>query len=433
MDIKDIYRIYLQHPEITTDSRNCPEGSIFLALKGTSFDGNKFAAKALEQGCSYAIVDEPEYVDSTDERIIVVNDALTTYKELARAHRREFSIPVVGITGTNGKTTTKELISAVLAEKFRVLHTEANYNNDVGVPRTLLRISKEHEIAVIEMGASHPGDIDKLVKYVEPTCGMVTNVGRAHIQGFGSFEGVKKTKGELYDFLKAHDELLFLNESNADLVQMAEERQIDRIVGYGQPEAHPSVEGEVISCTPFLKFRWSHERSQSEVQTHLIGSYNLDNMLAAITIGLHFGVEPQQINHALENYIPSNNRSQLEVTAHNRLIVDAYNANPSSMAAAIDNFRLLEADHKMAILGDMKELGSVSEQEHQKVVDLLKVNHIERVWLVGEEFGKTQTSYRKFANVDEVKAEIARQRPEGQYILIKGSNGTKLFQLPELL
>lgn len=433
MDIKDIYRIYLQHPEITTDSRNCPEGSIFLALKGTSFDGNKFAAKALEQGCSYAIVDEPEYVDSTDERIIVVNDALTTYKELACAHRREFSIPVVGITGTNGKTTTKELISAVLAEKFRVLHTEANYNNDVGVPRTLLRISKEHEIAVIEMGASHPGDIDKLVKYVEPTCGMVTNVGRAHLQGFGSFEGVKKTKGELYDFLKAHDGLLFLNESNTDLVQMAEERQIDRIVGYGQPEAHPSVEGEVISCTPFLKFRWSHKRSQSEVQTHLIGSYNLDNMLAAITIGLHFGVEPQQINHALENYIPSNNRSQLEVTAHNRLIVDAYNANPSSMAAAIDNFRLLEADHKMAILGDMKELGSVSEQEHQKVVDLLKVNHIENVWLVGEEFGKTQTSYRKFANVDEVKAEIARQRPEGQYILIKGSNGTKLFQLPELL
>ena len=305
------------------------------------------------------------------------------------------------------------------------------------MPRTLLGIRPEHEIAVIEMGASHPGDIEKLVKYVEPTCGLITNVGRAHLQGFGSFEGVKRTKGELYDFLKAHDGLLFLNESNADLMEMAAQREFSRIITYGQDET-ADVQGNVVSCAPFLKFTWqalSHQPSSGtcEVQTHLIGSYNLDNMLAAIAIGLHFGVTPQQVCHALENYIPHNNRSQLTETAHNRLIVDAYNANPSSMAAAIENFRLMQVKDKMAILGDMRELGAASGEEHQKVVDLLKNTGIDNVWLVGEEFGKTRTSFRKFHDVEEVKAEIARRRPENHYILIKGSNGIKLFELPALL
>ena len=440
MDIQEIYKIYLSHPTVTTDSRNCPEGSIFIALKGASFDGNKFAKAALDKGCSYAIVDEKEYVDTTDERFILVDDALVTYKELAREHRRQFSIPVIGITGTNGKTTSKELISTVLAEKYKVHHTEANYNNDVGVPRTLLGIRPDDEIAVIEMGASHPGDIEKLVTYVEPTCGLITNVGRAHLQGFGSFEGVKRTKGELYDFLKAHDALLFLNESNADLTEMAAQREFDRIITYGQDDT-ADVQGKVISCAPFLKFEWqssSLNKQQPantiyEVQTHLIGSYNLDNMLAAITIGLHFGVTPQQINHALESYIPHNNRSQLTETAHNKLIVDAYNANPSSMAAAIENFRLMEVEHKMAILGDMRELGAASAEEHQKVVELLKAAGLTNVWLVGEEFLKTNTDFRKFKNVDEVKAEIAHHQPENHYILIKGSNGIRLFELPDLL
>ena len=355
MNIQEIYKIYQQHPIVTTDSRNCPEGSIFVALKGASFDGNKFAEAALEKGCSYAIVDEKEYAKPDDNRFILVDDALITYKELAREHRRQFSIPVIGITGTNGKTTSKELISAVLAEKFNVHHTEANYNNDVGVPRTLLALRPEHEIAVIEMGASHPGDIEKLVKYVEPTCGLITNVGRAHLQGFGSFEGVKRTKGELYDFLKAHDGLLFLNESNADLTEMAAQREFERVITYGQDDT-ADVEGHVISCAPFLKFAWQSRLNTQqpattiyEVLTHLIGSYNLDNMLAAITIGLHFGVTPQQICHALENYVPHNNRSQLTETAHNKLIVDAYNANPSSMAAAIENFHVMDVDNKMAI------------------------------------------------------------------------------------
>ncbi len=423
---------------VTTDSRNCPEGSIFIALKGESFDGNKFAETALEKGCSYAVVDEKEYARPDDGRFILVDDALLTYKELAREHRRQLSIPVIGITGTNGKTTSKELISAVLAEKFNVHHTEGNYNNDVGVPRTLLGLRPEHEIAVIEMGASHPGDIEKLVNYVEPTCGLITNVGRAHLQGFGSFEGVKRTKGELYDFLKAHGGLLFLNESNADLTEMAEQREFDRIITYGQDDT-ADVQGNVISCAPFLKFSWQSLNTQHptsnnyEVQTHLIGAYNLDNMLAAITIGLHFGVTPIQICHALENYVPNNNRSQLTETAHNKLIVDAYNANPSSMAAAIENFRLMEVENKMAILGDMRELGEVSDEEHQKIADQLKAAALTNVWLVGEEFGKTHTAFRKFHDVEEVKAEIRRQCPKDHYILIKGSNGIRLFELPELL
>ncbi len=438
MDIQEIYKIYRQHPVVTTDSRSCPAGSIFIGLKGASFDGNRFAESALQKGCSYAVVDEAEYAKAGDARFILVDDALVTYKELARAHRRRFEIPVIGITGTNGKTTSKELISAVLSEKFNVHATEANYNNDVGVPRTLLGIRPEHDIAVIEMGASHPGDIVKLVRYVEPTCGLITNVGRAHLQGFGSFEGVKRTKGELYDFLKAHGGLLFLNESNADLTEMAEQREFDRIVTYGQ-DSTADVQGQVVSCAPFLKFTWralntpQPSSNTYEVQTRLVGSYNLDNMLAAISVGLHFGVTAQQVNHALENYIPRNNRSQLTETAHNRLIVDAYNANPSSMSAAIENFRLMQVENKMAILGDMRELGEASGEEHQRVAGELEAAGIDDVWLVGEEFGKTRCAFRKFRDVEEVKAEIERRRPEGHYILIKGSNGIKLFELPALL
>lgn len=433
MDSKELYKLYEQYPVITTDSRNCPKGSIFIALKGASFDGNKFAKAALEKGCSYAIVDEKEYAEAGNEHIIFVDDALVAYKEIAREHRRTFQIPVIGITGTNGKTTSKELISAVLAEKYNVLHTEGNFNNDVGVPKTLLYLRPEHEIAVIEMGASHKGDIKKLVEYVEPTCGLITNVGRAHLQGFGSFEGVKQTKGELYDYLKAHNCLLFLNESNTDLTEMAEQRNFERIVSYGQDET-ANIQGEIVDCAPFLCFRWHEAGGEwKEVLTHLVGAYNLDNMLAAIAIGLHFGVSTQQICHALENYVPSNNRSQLTETQNNKLIVDAYNANPSSMAAAIENFRLMAVKNKMAILGDMRELGDVTAEEHQKIVDLLLAAGITNVWLVGDEFGKTKTTFQKFKDVEEVKAELAHNMPKNHYILIKGSNGTKLYELPKLL
>lgn len=434
MNIHELYDIYLQQGALTTDSRNCPKGSIFLALKGASFDGNKFAAKALESGCSYAVVDEAEYADASDKRYIIVDDCLTTYKELAREHRRHFQIPVIGITGTNGKTTTKELVSAVLAEKYNVMHTQANYNNDVGVPRTLLTLNKDHEIAVVEMGASHPGDIKKLVEYVEPTCGLITNVGRAHLQGFGSFEGVKRTKGELYDFLKAHDGLVFINGGNKDLVSMAQERNINNVVEYGQ-DGNFSVSGHIVACDPFLRFTWhcSNEATEHTVSTRLIGSYNIDNMLAAVAVGLHFGVSADNVCHALEQYRPTNDRSELMQTQKNHLVVDAYNANPSSMAAALDNFRLMQVPHKMAILGDMRELGSASEAEHQRVVDMLKTLNLDDVWLVGPEFAKTDCGFRKFSDVKEVEEEIEKHCPEGKYILIKGSNGIRLFELPDKL
>ncbi len=457
MKIEELYQLYQQHPCITTDSRNCPEGSIFLALKGESFNGNQFAVSALEKGCSYAIIDEPtvlenlehldhlETLETLKQRLILVDDCLQTYKDLAREHRRQFDIPVIGITGTNGKTTTKELIRAVLAECYNVMATEGNFNNDVGVPKTLFRLNDSHDIAVVEMGASHPGDIKTLVETAEPNCGLITNVGRAHLQGFGSFEGVCKTKGELYDFLLAHDSPLFVNRDNEHLMKMVKERgekttQPD-IYYYGQSDAEDIlIRGEVVSCAPFLKFRWREQDADAgyvgewfTVQTHLIGAYNLDNMLAAITIGYVNNIPFEQINHALESYVPTNNRSQLTETEKNHLIVDAYNANPTSMKAALDNFRLMEVSPKMAILGMMGELGDVSQEEHQKIIALLEEAHFDEVWLVGAEFQKAQSRFRTFANVDEVKQAIAQEQPAGRYILIKGSNSTHLYELPTLL
>ena len=444
MDIKELYQLYQQHPCITTDSRDCPKDSIFLALKGESFDGNKFAASAIEKGCAYAIIDEPEY--KQDDRFILVDNCLQTFKDLAREHRRQFDIPVIGITGTNGKTTTKELIATVLQQKYNVLYTQGNFNNDVGVPKTLFRLTKEHEIAVIEMGASHPGDIKTLVETAEPTCGLITNVGKAHLQGFGSFEGVIKTKCELYDFLRSRkDSLIFINADNEHLIdQIGEEEEIWLSPYSTDPEKqYNCISGEIIACDPFLKFRWREplmvleEEGRStkwhKVQTQLIGSYNIDNLLAAIAVGINFGVERKKICEALENYVPSNNRSQMTVTAKNHLVVDAYNANPSSMQAALENFSLMQADHKMAILGQMGELGADSDKEHRQLVSYLEATGFDEIWLVGDNFRNIPCSFRKFHDVEEVKAAIQEHCPEGFYILIKGSNSNKLFQLPELL
>lgn len=444
MDIKELYQLYQQHPCITTDSRDCPKDSIFLALKGESFDGNKFAASAIEKGCAYAIIDEPEY--KQDDRFILVDNCLQTFKDLAREHRRQFDIPVIGITGTNGKTTTKELIATVLQQKYNVLYTQGNFNNDVGVPKTLFRLTKEHEIAVIEMGASHPGDIKTLVETAEPTCGLITNVGKAHLQGFGSFEGVIKTKCELYDFLRSRkDSLIFINADNEHLIdQIGEEEEIWLSPYSTDPEKqYNCISGEIIACDPFLKFRWREplmvleEEGRStkwhKVQTQLIGSYNIDNLLAAIAVGINFGVERKKICEALENYVPSNNRSQMTVTAKNHLVVDAYNANPSSMQAALENFSMMQADHKMAILGQMGELGADSDKEHRQLVSYLEAAGFDEVWLVGDNFRDIPCSFRKFHDTEEVKAAIKEHCPEGFYILIKGSNSNKLFQLPELL
>ena len=432
MEIKQLYEIYKAHPVITTDSRDCPKDSVFIALKGETFNGNKFAASALQKGCAYAIVDEKEYADSGDPRYILVDDCLTTFQLLAREHRRQFAIPVIGITGTNGKTTTKELVAAVLSTRYNVLFTQGNFNNDVGVPKTLFRLRPEHEIAVVEMGASHPGDIRTLVETVEPEYGLITNVGMAHLQGFGSFEGVVRTKGELYDYLRNVPRAkVFIDAGNEHLMNIAGSLDLVKY-GIGDDQSL-AVRGEVLSCAPFLHFRWTDGSTWHEVKSHLIGSYNLYNMLAAASIGLYFGITPEQVDDALSNYMPTNNRSQLTETASNHLIVDAYNANPTSMAAALNNFRDMEVSPKMAILGDMRELGESSHEEHQKVVNLIARSGIDKVWLVGEEFCKTDCPFRRFSDVEEVKAAISEEKPNGYYILIKGSNGIKLFQLPEIL
>lgn len=442
MDISELYQLFLQHPTVTTDSRNCPEGSIFFALKGDSFNGNQFAQVALNKGCAYAVIDEDEYKQPNDNRYICVRNCLKTLKQLANYHRRILNTPIIGITGTNGKTTTKELIATVLKEKFNVHFTRGNFNNEIGVPKTLLCLKPEHEISVIEMGASHLGDIKSLVDVVEPNYAIITNVGRAHLQGFGSFEGVKRTKAELYDFMQNNQRqgVVFINADNPYLQEMYQAHCPDvQTVRYAQKKQERiSVLGEVVSNNPYLTFHWTNvDSNQSQqwekVETHLIGAYNLDNMLAAISTGLYFGVTSQQINHALANYMPHNNRSQLEKTAHNSLIVDAYNANPTSMEAALRNFEEMSVSHKMAILGDMRELGKVSNEEHQKIADLLSTMHFDKVWLVGEEFGKTKTSLRKFKDVEEVKQAIDKEQPHNYYILIKGSNGIRLFTLPELL
>ena len=431
MEISELYKIFLKHPVVTTDSRDCPPDSMFFALKGETFDGNKYASAALDKGCAVAVVDEKEFVVEGDDRFILVDDVLKTLQQMALYHRRTLGTKIIGITGTNGKTTTKELTAAVLSEKYNVLFTQGNFNNPIGVPKTLLRLTKENDIAVIEMGASHPGDIKELVDIVEPDCGIITNVGRAHLQGFGSFEGVVRTKGELYDFLRTRkDAVVFIDEGNEHLMGISHDL---KLVKYGLEDGL-YVSGKIAECAPMLHFSWRHnDGDEHDVMTHLIGSYNVYNMLAAAAIGLYFGCSEQQVSHALRNYVPTNNRSELEVTAHNKLIVDAYNANPTSMAAALKNFKDMTVGPKMAILGDMRELGDASHEEHQHVADYLATAGFDKVWLVGAEFAATNSSFRKFADVEEVKNAIETEHPEGYYILIKGSNGIKLFQLPELL
>ncbi len=411
---------------ISTDSRHTKQGDIFLALKGDNFDGNLFAVDALKEGCSWAVVDaDPETLDPTGEyssRLIRVDNTLETYKALARLHRLEFDIPLLAITGTNGKTTTKELISIVLSASFRVLGTEGNFNNDVGVPKTLLRINQEHDIAIIEMGASHPGDIHTLVETACPTHGLITNVGRAHLEGFGSFDGVKKTKGELYDYLSANNCLAFLNTADQELVGMAQKRNLKTI---------PYIRGKALSASPYLVVE---TENGLQLHTHLVGTYNLPNVLAAVSVGLHFGVKLVDIVRAIEGYVPQNNRSQLIESPSNSLIVDAYNANPSSMAVAIENFAQMDTPReRLLILGDMAELGDASLLEHRKIIDLIERLGFHDVWLVGNEFAQTKSPFYCFTDVEEVKKTLSQVSPHDKCILIKGSHSTHLYQLVELL
>lgn len=382
---------------VSTDTRNLPAGCVFFALHGATFDGNTFAAQALEQGASVAVIDNPEY--AIEGKTILVPDTLLALQELAREWRRTLNIPIIAITGTNGKTTTKELTAAVLATRYKVHYTQGNLNNQIGVPLTLLQLTRAHEIAIIEMGASHPGDIKELVEIAEPTCGLITNVGRAHLQGFGSFDGVMSTKAELYDYLRQHDGFIFRNTDNPYLAQMAGELQTVAYTTGTMPE-----------------------------QSHLVGAYNAENVSAAICVGEYFGVSENDALTAVCAYEPSNKRSQRLQTARNTIIVDAYNANPTSMQAAINAFK-----GDTYILGEMRELGEYSHLEHQNIVNMLLERKADKVLLVGKEYKATTAPYPIYDDVQALCAALQAQPIQAAHILLKGSRGNKLEEsLPYL-
>lgn len=432
MELSALYQIFLECNTVTTDSRNCPKDSMFIALKGDSFNGNAFATQAINDGCAYAIVDEAAHAVKGDKRYILVDSCIETLQQLANYHRRQLGTRIIGITGTNGKTTTKELISAVLSQSYNILYTQGNLNNHIGVPVTLLRLKAEHDLAVIEMGANHPGEIKSLAEIAEPDYGIITNVGKAHLEGFGSFEGVIKTKGELYDFLrKKEGAIIFIHHDNPYLMNIAS--GLNQIP-YGNDESL-YVNGHVTGNSPYLTFEWKAGKNGEnyEVETQLIGEYNFTNALAAITIGRFFKVEPQKINKALTEYAPQNNRSQLKKTAENTLIIDAYNANPTSMMAALENFNKMTVAHKMLILGDMRELGAESAAEHQKIVDFIKACEFEKVIFVGNLFAAAEHSYQTYSNAQELIQALQTDKPKDYTILIKGSNGIKLSSVADYL
>ncbi len=423
MTIEELYGKYCECGyRVTTDSRSISGGEIFFALKGENFDGNDYALSALDKGAAMAVADNASLPGR--EGLVIVDDSFRTLRELALWHRTHVcggSLPVIGLTGTNGKTTTKNLIREVLSRKYRVTATEGNLNNDIGVPLSLLKITPQTQIAVIEMGASHPDDIAKLVKICRPDYGLITNVGRAHLLGFGSFEGVKKAKGELYRWLgKNEASLLFLNEDDPDLREMAYAESC-HIFGYGL-----EYQGaEILPCSPeapFLRMRLDGET----IDTNLVGSYNAANVLAAIAVGDRFGVPRREALEAVASFVPSNSRSQLMHTAHNTLIVDAYNANPSSMAASLGNFSAMLSEHKTVMLGDMRELGEDSLEEHRKIVRTLKGEGFE-VYLVGDEFRKALEAeggaegWLRFADSEQLAQYLGQHPLEGRTILIKGS------------
>jgi UDP-N-acetylmuramoyl-tripeptide--D-alanyl-D-alanine ligase len=430
MNLEAIYRIFLDHPQITIDSRKIENGSIFFALKGDHFNGNAFALTALDKGAAFAIVDEPEF--AVHERIILVQNVLLTLQDLARLHRQTLGIPLLAITGTNGKTTTKELVSAVLCRKYNLISTKGNLNNHIGVPLTLLSLRPETQFAVVEMGANHPGEIDALCRIALPNFGLITNVGRAHLEGFGSFEGVIQTKTELYRFLEQNDGTIFINKANPYLPDQA--KNVKKI-GYTTSRSFDGLEGEMISADPFLLFKVLFPKGWLYIKTNLVGGYNLENALAAATIGEYFGIDPTEIASAIEGYQPDNNRSQMVVTTRNRLLMDAYNANPSSTRAALENFDRIEAPKKAVILGDMLELGTVSQDEHQKIVDFLGTLKLDLVYLVGPHYSACSLSstFRHFKNSEELASFLKSANLSEFLLLIKGSRGMKLETIrPEL-
>ena len=426
MNIKKLHQLFINSNGICTDTRMLKTNSLFFALKGENFNGNKYAMQSIDEGCSYAVVDEEQYV--LGDNYIFVDSVLKTLQALAKYHREQFNIPIIGITGSNGKTTTKELIGQVLGEKYNVLITQGNFNNHLGVPFTLLNLTDHHDIAIIEMGANKPGDIKELVDIALPTHGLITNIGTAHIEGFGSLQGVINTKTEMYEFVKKNNGKLFVN-SNDELL-MGLKPYVETIT-YGFKNA--AVNGELIELTPYVNFKWSTKDFQSRVlKTNLVGAYNLTNFLTAISVGVEFNVDLNDICNAIEEYKPTNNRSQVTNTERNTLIVDCYNANPTSMKAAIESFEMIDSKDKLLILGDMLELGHISNEAHKNIINVLIERNLNAI-LVGVEFSKLNSKFATYLNTNLLLEHEDLDAIKENYILLKGSRGIKLERLIEKL
>lgn len=421
--IVDIYKLFLQYPSVQTDTRKLQKGDIFFALSGPNFNGSDFAIMALELGASYAIVDKE--IKNTDIRIITVPDTLIALQQLARYHRQQLTIPILAITGSNGKTTTKELVSTVLASSFITYTTQGNLNNHIGVPLTLLSIKPDAEIAVIEMGANHQREIAGYCEYTLPTHALITNCGKAHLEGFGGIEGVRKGKGELYDYIKANGGTVFINWDYDYLQTMSV--GINNLIKYGTIEG--DIVGNVIESNPFLKVGIKKEESLESIATQLVGDYNLPNVLCAVAIGKYFKVGNEYIKSAIENYSPTNSRSQLIQKGTNSIIIDAYNANPTSMKAAIENFANLDSDKKVLFIGGMMELGEISVEEHENIVELIKRFNWDNVVLVGGDFKRTSHPFIYYNFSSEAKEWFENQNFTNTHFLIKGSRSMQMEKI----
>ncbi len=432
--IQDIYRIFIQYPLVATDSREIEPGCLFFALKGEKFNGNEFAQQAIEKGAAFAIIDEAKYNNGT--QFILVENALETLQALAKHHRRRFQTPVIAITGSNGKTTTKELVSAVLASHYRAHWTKGNFNNHIGVPLTLLSMPADTEVAIIEMGANHQGEIDFLCNIAEPTHGLITNIGKAHLEGFGGIEGVKKGKSELYRYLAKNRGVAFVNLDERFLGELSKDVNWKIYYRKGdQPNSHENpFEVQLLSKMPYIKAVFeSVQNIPITIESKLIGEYNFNNIMTAAVLGIYFKVPDHKIKNAIENYIPSNNRSQLLTIGSNVFILDAYNANPTSMKSALSNFSKMKATKKIAVLGAMKELGGFSEMEHKEVSDLAVSLGFDKILLIGEEFKNVtlSPSVLYFENVDALKDWFGEHRFEYTHFLIKGSRSVGLEKIIE--
>ncbi len=425
MEINDLYKLYLQYPSIKIDTRKIVKDDLFFALKGPNFNGNHFAKQAIESGAAYAIIDGE--VDDKDEKLVKTDNVLLTLQQLARHHREQFNIPFIAITGSNGKTTTKELVHQVLSSSYKTYTTEGNLNNHIGIPLTILKIKNDAEMAVIEMGANHQKEIEQYCSYTLPTHGLITNCGKAHLEGFGSEEGVRKGKGELFDHLKNNNGTAFVNADDEYIKAMS--RGIKNCITYGS--ANADITGITTGISSFLEVQITKGTNIELIKTHLVGQYNLLNLLAAVIIGRHFNIDNEKIKNALENYVPLNSRSQLIKQGTNTIILDAYNANPDSMKAAIDNFAQMQGTNKILMLGSMMELGKESENEHEEIIKIIDGYKWSHVILVGNNFKNIKHSYIHFNEALQARKWLKDKHVQNAHLLIKGSRSMQMEKVIE--